>query len=574
VATSHKYPGKSIAIKAVLILGFVLLYIYFLFISRADMAGFILGLVHKTHQQEKFLSTYLTETNYIVLKAGIGGLLLCIVGLILFFKKIYGLLKTALRLCAQETRLFRTGLAETYKKEQVTHKVLLIIVYLAGIFFYILQMVTHPVSGDEVCTLFNFSYNGPLVSASYYPAPNNHVLYSVLVSFLCMALGKKLIVARALNLLVSAFMFLIFYLFVRKRYNFTATVCSLTFLIFSYGAVIYGAQARGYQLTLLFFMLSFIYALLIAENGKSAKRYLFFYATANILGLYTMPSFLYSFVMVSVFLLLMCFAKKISRQDLGRIVITDIVIAALVALLYMPIILFNGFDSLLSNMYLKKYTYAELIALLPKHFSSTISWLFSFLPGALFIFAALLAGFLFIYLRRKKETKLYLLCTICFVMPPLLLFLHRVVPYERTWNFMLVPIAFALPCLFSLLKFKAAPFILPPLIAAALLFNYQKAYKEEFYRDYTANELFTQSNVLVKSIYGNNPIYSDLYAYYYYSRTGKNEVKSTSVFSPKKTTEMLIIDRQRPVPGEADTLGYFLKAKSGNCYLYLKKQQP
>ncbi len=58
-------------------------------------------------------------------------------------------------------------------------KLLFAFVLLAGLGFRLYWGVVQPISYDEAWTYLNFTKNGWLTSLSWYPAPNNHLFYSL-----------------------------------------------------------------------------------------------------------------------------------------------------------------------------------------------------------------------------------------------------------------------------------------------------------------------------------------------------------------------------------------------------------
>src|SRR5712671_5590327 len=57
---------------------------------------------------------------------------------------------------------------------------LIFVLPFAGYIFFAFYL---PVAYDEASTYLNFTSHSPLVSMLYYPAPNNHILHSVITSF-------------------------------------------------------------------------------------------------------------------------------------------------------------------------------------------------------------------------------------------------------------------------------------------------------------------------------------------------------------------------------------------------------
>lgn len=182
---------------------------------------------------------------------------------------------------------------------------------LAGIFllinlvFRIFYAIETPIFYDEAWTYLNFTNKGILYSATIYPAPNNHVLHSILTN-----LSYHLPFSETLNLrLPSIFLgtLSVFFLFVvfGKLFNKKAALILIIIYTSLTPVLMYNFMARGYSFILFFFILGFYAASQIIQKYKQTDliKYYVLLSISGILGVFTMPSFLYPFFSLNSFLL-------------------------------------------------------------------------------------------------------------------------------------------------------------------------------------------------------------------------------------------------------------------------------
>ncbi|MFT3796805.1 hypothetical protein [Flavobacterium sp.] len=94
---------------------------------------------------------------------------------------------------------------------------LLLAIPLAASVYYALQM---PVSYDEAWTFLNFTRKGFVASASHYPAPNNHVLHSLVTNLTYHLPGlSNLFKMRISVLCVNLVSMVLLYRFVRQTFR-------------------------------------------------------------------------------------------------------------------------------------------------------------------------------------------------------------------------------------------------------------------------------------------------------------------------------------------------------------------
>ncbi len=300
-------------------------------------------------------------------------------------------------------------------------KWILILPLISAVFF----ALSMPVSYDEAWTYLQFTSKSPLSSLCYYPAPNNHVLHSLITNITrYIPFAPILFCLRITSILVSFFTWLLCYSFLRKRYsaNVALLITGIASMLFM--AVYYSYMSRGYGLVALFFVIGLQASYNIIFNGNNNKDWILF-GVSSVLGFFTMPSYLYAFVLLNTLIL---FNNKF---QLKKQIIYNLGVVILVVILYTPIIIVNGVGALTSNTFVLPISRKEVIERLPIFFSETLTEI----TGVHFMVVILLLAISF-YMLMKSKMKFELRMFIMFlVLPFVLLILHSVIPFPRTFNY-------------------------------------------------------------------------------------------------------------------------------------------
>lgn len=199
---------------------------------------------------------------------------------------------------------------------------------------------TLPATYDETFTYINFIDRGIFVSASFYPAPNNHILYSEIASSLKYLIKfHSLIPYRLLSVLffflsILVFIKIIFILENKFNYSnlFIIALAPLTFI-----ALYQSALARGYSLQLFLTLVNVFISIKIIKNQNNLNW--IFFAIVSSLAFYTVPTYLYAHLIISLYILFNL------KEKILIIIKYNFLILLICFYLYFPIILFNDFNS-------------------------------------------------------------------------------------------------------------------------------------------------------------------------------------------------------------------------------------
>ncbi len=319
-------------------------------------------------------------------------------------------------------------------------------------------------SADESRTYLWFVKNGFWHSLTYYSAPNNHVLNSLL-----MVISMKIpFLPFLLKLRLPALIFSVLSLFVFHRFvrNFFPPMVSLTLLAlfsFLWINIYYGFSARGYSATLFFFLLSVeeIFKIIKRERVRTALLRL---ALFSILALLFIPSYIYAYISLFSFLFFyeartFFSTKKISLKNFLtflkslKLYILSAFITGIVTASYYGFLLYNAppyfwqktkkhlGSSLAPNTHQDLWEiFLNFFTEKFSHIETTFNLLFEtpvFLP--LYFWIPFGIGTLWILYKKSNENRiLFYFSAYLFLIYFLLVFLTKT-PFARTWIHLTFP---------------------------------------------------------------------------------------------------------------------------------------
>lgn len=242
---------------------------------------------------------------------------------------------------------------------------------------------------DEAWTYLNFTDRGIISSVTYYSAPNNHILNSVLTNIFNHLPLPVTFRIRLPSLILSTFFLIVFYIFSRRWLNKKVVILLLFILSFLTPELFYGFTARGYIMVILFSAICYFISIRLLETRANEMRNMFYFSLCAILGFYTMPSFLYPYVTLNIYIFACAILNK--RDSLLRkIILWGIVTVAGVVLLYLPVFAISGIDSVISNQYVVPISTAEVMQRLWPHMLDVFEYLFIYRYAIFIVYAILI----------------------------------------------------------------------------------------------------------------------------------------------------------------------------------------
>ncbi len=384
------------------------------------------------------------------------------------------------------------------------HLVILLLPLLTIVYY----AVNLPISYDEAWTYLNFSSRNFIVSLTYYPAPNNHILHSLLTNLTTLIFPNfQLFSLRVLTVVISLMTFIIGIYSIKKHYNQNVSIALVGIFSVLFMSIYYGYMSRGYALILFFFIASFHFLLNLIKNPNNVRDWVWF-TIFSILGFFTMPSYLYAFVTLNVVLLFFNFKKSVFINQVKYSVITIIA----TTILYLPIIIVSGLDSLSNNKFVAPKSREVVFIKLPEFLLLTLENIAG--VNAIFLLSIIIISLLLL-LRNKDwfHTKLFALFLI---MPPFLLITHSVIPFSRTFNYysFIIVLLFCISIHSFLEKIKTNTLIFI-LICLQILFIFNFNNKIYNYEKYSIVAKEINSNIISENkSYLVNSVLFDTYLFY------------------------------------------------------------
>ncbi|HXS37435.1 MAG TPA: glycosyltransferase family 39 protein [Flavipsychrobacter sp.] len=297
--------------------------------------------------------------------------------------------------------------------------------------------INMPIQIDEAYTYSYFAKSGLLFSITDYTVPNNHILHTVLtILAIRLPFGPTLDI-RLFPIIESTICIFLFYVVCRRLLN--ASVSILVTAIFSivFAVEYYGYASRGYSLVLLFFIVCY-YCVMRIVQGQNDKKYIVTISIASVLGLYTMPSFLYAYGTLGIFLLCL-FIKRKNYNEIKRLIIFGLATLAVTFLLYTPIFVHAGFKAVFNNPFVRPAERKIVLQRLLPGFSNIYELLF----GVPYVYVAV-ALIIIVSLFDKNNKGIAYLNIFIALFALIIPIMHSVIAYPRSWIYIIVPIMISL----------------------------------------------------------------------------------------------------------------------------------
>jgi len=331
-----------------------------------------------------------------------------------------------------------------FQRLEIKYLIFVCILVLVSVCTRLILTLKMPVHYDEALTYINFTKNGFLYSLTHYTSPNNHILHSLLTNLTYYLPFDNIINLRIPNLIVGIVTIPLFFYCFFRLINFKIAMFVTTIFSFLPMVLYYGFNSRGYSLIILFFLISFYAAIQIIRNKDDSvtylSKYLCIFSISSIFGFYSIPSFLYAYIaLISYIILFSVFQKP--KVKLLHIIISGMITTFFVLLLYVPVFIVSGLRAITNNEFVAPISRREVIEGLYKHFTLTFDSFFSINA----IILAVLISLIFCYLLFKSHKPSEIVfCLYILFLSPIILVIHSVIPFTRTWVYLVIPILYLL----------------------------------------------------------------------------------------------------------------------------------
>lgn len=530
----------------------------------------------KAHQEAAFKATYFTPTTFTALIALIV-ILATAAGCLAYLLSVHfdrvatsaaGAVRAAVGLLADAMSRLR-GLRSGTKAS---------LALLVGLQLMIVgvRATRFPVSYDEAWTFQNFTSRSVLASMAYYPAPNNHILFSILTNITSVLPFPAILDMRLISIVCALLTTLVLLAVGLQYFDEAAVTVALALLVFSYPVSLYSMQARGYALLLLFTAVCFGSALELLTNRAPTRAAWAAYVASSVLGFYTIPSFLYAFASVNLAACVVGGRKK-DFAFARSWVLADGAVAAGTLILYTPVFLVSGVRAVTAD----RVPLAQVLVRMPAHLSATANWLWDGETGGLAIVLGLAAVTALLFLRATDERRSLVRGSMLLVLllPPAIMIVHRAIPFERTWIYLLVPLFVLIADLIDSALTLTAPrrmlvhWALPVaivLIAWPSAARFGQRYQREFSRDFDADRLFAGIPAAsLRSVAYDDVYFADLLTYrLQIARRDWVVSRRVSPGRPVDADVLLVTEGAPAVPNLGD---YTLWRRNDRIMVYLLK---
>ncbi len=221
------------------------------------------------------------------------------------------------------------------------------LIFCCGMFIWWFWQQKAAYSTDEVFSAVHFA-NKPFIQVvSYYPLPNNHIFFNAINHWFIYVADDLVFTGRLISGLSISLLAISVYSFSGRFFTNKALRFSIVIFILTVFPIMgFSTQARGYGLHLLLGWIAFTQIYSYSKNKN--PNFLTNYAVAIALGVWTIPSFLYFWVGISVpYFVTMVYKKKFDFS----FIFTNFKIIWVILVLYLPVVIFSGWKSILANKY-------------------------------------------------------------------------------------------------------------------------------------------------------------------------------------------------------------------------------
>lgn len=318
-------------------------------------------------------------------------------------------------------------------------KSLFIIISIFVILFKVLLTIYTEVNVDEIATDRYFISKGLLTTLTYYPELTNHIFFNT-ISLIPYNLVDNGIMAMRITSVISNLLLLAFlFFFTLRRFGFIAACCSIILSSFIMEATIYGALGRGHIWMCLFAIISLWSFLNYLEHNN--KGFLFILIASSALGLFTVPTYLYFLISGFIYGIFSLIRKKEYFRIL-EFTLSGIGIFILTIIFFMPVILVNGWDILISNPWVQPLSTTQFNQLYPvyiKEYSEYILGTIQYIRRSYLIMIIIIPGWIILYrnLKNVKEKEWLIMLSIFFFTPLAIIFFQKIFPSYRFFTYVI-----------------------------------------------------------------------------------------------------------------------------------------
>lgn len=330
-------------------------------------------------------------------------------------------------------QIFKGTLWKAFQREELLHRATLILIFLSG-FGLRLSFLFQPMKLDEAASYIMFASHNLSYSVSFYPSFNNHLFNSLLMHFSTTFFGNAEWAVRLPVFLCGVLVIPGTYIVIRRLLGKYPGLLASALVAFSPILISYSTEARGYSIQTLIFLVLVWTALEIKEKGFNIGKAIAFCLLSS-LGFYTIPTFLYAWSALVLWLILSAFFSDVSMPKwkfIGFLASACAGAVAITVLLYLPVVNRMGIKVLTGGEWLKPLPWSKFLKELPGSIRGV--W-YSWTTGLPIVVGILLAlGLLIsiIFYKRICSHRVNLILVVI-IWSSVIIFIQRLNPFARVW---------------------------------------------------------------------------------------------------------------------------------------------
>lgn len=368
----------------------------------------------------------------------------------------------------------------------------------------------YPLSVDELSSFLFFVDRGFHVSLVYYPSPNNHVLFNLMATGVSMVSGSAVVIMKVSAFVIASFVLRTIQVVFIQWFPLITGNIAFVFLGLNFNVAYYSVHGRGYMLVLgLTLVLLFSVWKIIIEGER---KWSLVAAFAIAFGLYTIPIFLYPLIAVGLWGVGVALFRKKYRDAI--LIVTAVTFGCWIAgVMYVPILLFNGIESLIGNKWVEQLNWEIISSNYLSYFRDLNNWVWDMDFGG-GLFSAGLVTLVVIFYRRHKHVLWGLLIAV--LVPLSVVGIQHVLPFYRVWICWLIPLAIGFGVI---VNHEKIPKVLIWGVLVLLVINYARG----IYRVIDGDELLFYKGteeMIEEVVFKDGPVFSEDDTYSIYCRYG------------------------------------------------------
>lgn len=306
--------------------------------------------------------------------------------------------------------------------------------------FMRLDVLNQPMRLDESYTTLHYVSQGIPTIVTDYSAPNNHVLYNLLVYLSVSLFGFTPAAIRLPAFLAGIACIPATYWLGGKLYNRSTGLFAAALVACSSALIEYSTNGRGYTLQCLLVLLLIGAALRLQSTGTRFLAWRW-YMLISIIGLYLLPTTIFPLTALGIWLALSTLRSEPSpRNRFWRgWIVAHLVIGITTLVLYLPILLNSGAASIVANPFVRPVENTEVLSNLMYTLVEWIMLLMRAVPFPLVILFSI-ATLVAVHSHVRQRTRTVSPLLVLFAVSLLGAVAARNGAFGRTWLYLFPPL--------------------------------------------------------------------------------------------------------------------------------------